>query len=147
MKRFMKNIPGQITFIFTIMMVTFTLITLGRGTGMVPVTRVLELFLLSIVGGIWMEFAFGTCIVKQMAEAKRICIFIIPFAVVTLICAVTFQWITELQVIGTYVRFAGIFIGGWVLSIVLSEIEHWIRGKKYTKKLREYQTAASRTTH
>ena len=143
MKKFIKNLPGQIACTFAIMVVSFTVIALSKGIETMPVSRLLELFLLSTIGGIWMEFAFGTCIIKQMADAKRVCIFIIPFAIITFICGIIFQWITKLEVISTYVKFAGIFIGCWILSIVLFEIEHRIRGKKYTEKLREYQNGGN----
>ena len=70
-------------------------------------------------------------------------LFIIPFAMVTFLCAVIFQWITELSLISTYVKFMGIFLGCWLASIVLMEVEHIIRGKKYTEKLREYQNGGN----
>jgi len=143
MKQFVKNIPGQIAGTFAIMMMCFTVISLFKGVETIPMTLLLEMFLLSVIGGIWMEFAFGTCVIKGMADAKRICLFIIPFAMVTFLCAVIFQWITELSVISTYVKFMGIFLGCWLASIVLMEVEHIIRGKKYTEKLREYQNGGN----
>lgn len=139
MKRFVKNIPGQIGSTFAIMVVCFTMISFSKGIETIPTTRLVELLVLAIIGGIWMEFAFGTCIIKRMSDVKRICLFIVPFAIVTFICAVVFQWITELDLVGTYIRFIGIFFVCWLISILIFEIEHTIRGKKYTKRLREYQ--------
>lgn len=139
MKKFIKNIPGQIAATYTIMLVCFTIIAWSRDIETVSVVRLAELFLLSVAGGVWMEFSFGTCIIRKMADVKRVCIFIVPFAIVTFLFAVTFQWITELKKISTYLKFAGIFLICWVISIVLFEIEHIIRGKKYTEKLKEYQ--------
>lgn len=140
MKKFMKNIPGRIAATYTIMMVCFAIITRSRGIETIQVVRLAELFLLSVIGGGWMEFSFGTCMIRKMTDAKRSCIFIVPFATVTFLFAVIFQWITELKKISTYLKFAGMFLVCWVISIVLFEIEHIIRGKKYTEKLREYQT-------
>lgn len=139
MKEFVKNVPAQIASTFAIMVVCFTMISFAKGIATIPTTRLLELLVLAIIGGIWMEFAFGTCIIRKMSEAKRICLFIVPFALITFICAVVFQWITELNVVGTYIKFIGIFFICWLISILIFEIEHTIRGKKYTEKLREYQ--------
>lgn len=139
MKNFIKNIPGQIAGTFTVMTICFTIISFALGVKTIPVTRLAELFLLSVPGGIWMEFSFGTCFIKKMADEKRACIFVVPFAAVTFICGVMFRWITELTRISTYIKFAGIFLVCLVISILLFEIEHRIRGKKYTEKLKEYQ--------
>lgn len=139
MKNFIKNVPSQIVATFTIMILVLTAISISLGVETIPVTRLVEFFLLAIPGGILMEFAFGTCIIKRMADVKRSIIFIVPFAIITFLCAVVFHWITELHTISTYVKFAGIFLGCWLLSLILFEIEHRIRGKKYTEKLREYQ--------
>lgn len=143
MKIFIKNIPGQSAVTFAIMTMCYTIITLAKGDTQMPVIRLPELFLLSVFGGILMEFAFGTCVFKQITDVKRVFIFIIPFSVITFIFAVIFRWITELKVISTYIRFVGIFIGCGILSIILFEIEHRIRGREYTKKLREYQNGGS----
>ncbi len=139
MKEFVKNVPAQIASTFAIMVVCFTMISFAKGIATISTTRLLELLVLAIIGGIWMEFAFGTCIIRKMSEIKRICLFIVPFALITFICAVVFQWITELNVVGTYIKFIGIFFICWLISILIFEIEHTIRGKKYTEKLREYQ--------
>ena len=76
---------------------------------------------------------------ERFRIVNRTCLFIGPFALVTFLCAIIFQWITELNVVGTYIKFIGIFFVCWLISIIIFEIEHSIRGKKYTKKLREYQ--------
>lgn len=143
MKQFIKNVPGQIAGTFAIMMMCFTIISLLKGVETIPMTLLLELILLSVIGGIWMEFAFGTCVIKSLPDAKRICLFIVPFALITFFCAVVFQWITELNVIRTYVKFIGIFLVCWLISIGIMELEHTIRGKKYTEKLREYQNGGN----
>ena len=139
MKKFIKNIPGQISSTATIMFIIFTLVSLSKGVKTIPTTRLAELLVLAVIGGIWMEFSFGTCIIKKMPDKKRICLFIVPFAIVTFICAVSFQWITKLNVLDTYIKFIGIFFVCWLISISIFEIEHTIRGRKYTEKLREYQ--------
>lgn len=139
MIKFIKKIPEQIANIFSIMMIVFTIMSYFKGLETIATNRLIELFMLSIIGGIWMEFAFGTCIIKKMTDTKRGLIFIIPFAVVTFLFAILFQWITKLNLISTYVKFIGIFFVCWVVSMILFEIEHSIKGKQYTQKLREYQ--------
>lgn len=139
MREFLKRIPAQIASTYTIMLIVFTIISLKKDITIIPVTRLLELFILAVIGGIWMEFAFGQCVFKKLSDMKRICIFIVPFAVVTFILAVLFQWITKLDMLDTYVMFIGIFVGCWAVSVILFEMEHRMRGRQYTQKLREYQ--------
>ena len=132
MKKFIKNIPGQIASTFAIMVVCFTAISFSKGIETIPTTRLAELLVLAIIGGIWMEFAFG--IIKKLSDVKRICLFIVPFALVTFLCAVIFQWITELNVVGTYIKFIGIFFVCWLISIIIFEIvfvETPIRSGRY----------------
>jgi len=143
MKQFLKNIPGQIAGTFTIMMSCFTVVSFCKGVEAIPMTILPELMVLSAIGGIWMEFAFGTGVIKNMPDAKRICLFIIPFALITFLCAVVFRWITELDVIGTYVKFITIFLVCWLISVGIMELEHSIRGKRYTEKLRKYQNGGT----
>lgn len=139
MKKFIKRIPEQIAATFSIIMIVFTTISYLKGVDTIALHRLIELFMLSVIGGIWMEFAFGKHVIKKMTDIKRALIFIVPFAVTTFLFAVLFQWITKLNLISTYVKFIGIFIICWIISIVLFEIEHTIKGKQYTQKLREYQ--------
>lgn len=139
MIKFIKKIPEQIASIFSIMMIVFTTISYFKGVETIATNRLIELFMLSIIGGIWMEFSFDTCIIKKMTDTKRGLIFIVPFAVVTFFFAVLFQWITKLKLISTYIKFIGIFFVCWIISMILLELEHSIRGKQYTQKLREYQ--------
>ena len=144
MREFWKKIPAQIANTYTIMLMCFTIISLISGVEMMPVKRLAELFVLAVIGGFWMEIAFGECVFQKMSDMKRVCIFIIPFAVITFILAVIFQWITRLDMIETYVLFIGIFLVCWGISVVLFEIEHRIRGKEYTQKLKEYQAKEMR---
>ncbi len=139
MKKFLKNIPGQIASTYTIMLLCFTIISTVRGFEVIPSRLLLQLFGLAVIGGVLTEFAFGQCVFRKMSDVKRICIFIIPFCVITFLFAVMFQWITRLDMIETYVKFISIFLGCGILSVGIAEIEHRVRGKKYTQKLKEYQ--------
>lgn len=139
MKTFLKNVPGQIARIYMVMQVCFTAISFARGVKTVPTARLAELLLLSVIGGFLMEAVFGKCILKRTTYVKRVLIFIVPFAGATLLCAAVFRWDIKLDEVGTYIKFAGIFIACGFVSVILFEIEHWLRGREYTWKLKEYQ--------
>lgn len=143
MKKFIKKVPEQIASTFTIMMVVFTVISSMNGIESIPVNRLGEMIFLAVIGGILMEFAFGKCVFKQMNDVKRVCIFIVPFAFVTFLAAIIFDWITALDSITTYIKFIGIFLVCGVVSVMLFEIEHRLRGREYTKKLKEYQNGGT----
>lgn len=144
MKTFFNNVPGQIARTYTVMLVCFTAISIARGVETIPTVRLAQLLLLSVIGGFLMEAAFGKCIWKQAAYGIRVCIFIVPFAGATLLCAAVFQWDVKLDEVRTYIKFAGIFIACGIVSVLLFEIEHWIRGREYTWKLKEYQNKEDR---
>ena len=139
MKIFLKNSIGQIASTYAVMCLIFAIISTVRGVTTMPIMRFFELFILAVIGGVLMEFAFGKCVFKQLSDIKRVSLFIAPFAVITFLCAVIFQWITEYRSISVYLKFIGIFLGCGLLSVLLFEIEHRIKGKEYTKKLKEYQ--------
>lgn len=139
MKIFLKNSIRQIASTYAVMCLIFAIISTLRGVTAIPIMRFFELFILAVIGGVLMEFAFGKCVFKQLSDIKRVSLFIAPFAVITFLCAVIFQWITEYQSISVYLKFIGIFLGCGLLSVLLFEIEHRIKGKEYTKKLKEYQ--------
>ncbi len=139
MKEFLKNIPGQIASTYTIMLVVFFIINKKMGISQVPLNRLMELFLVAVIGGILMEAAFGKCLIRRMSDKKRICLFLVPFAGITFICAALFGWVTEFDMLDTYVRFIGVFLVCGVVSLIIFEVEHQIRGREYTRKLKEYQ--------
>ena len=105
MKTFIKNLPTQIASTFTIMLICFTTISFVRGMETIPLGRLIKLFGLSVIGGILIEFAFGPCVFKKISDFTRICIFIIPFCMVTFLFAILCQWITKLHAMETYIRF------------------------------------------
>ena len=80
------------------------------GISQVPLNRLMELFLVAVIGGILMEAAFGKCLIRRLSDGKRICLFLVPFAGITFVCAALFGWITEFDMLDTYVRFIGIFL-------------------------------------
>ncbi|MBQ8568976.1 MAG: hypothetical protein IJ446_07145 [Oscillospiraceae bacterium] len=144
MKEFIKKLPMQISNTFFCIIIFFSVISKLKGVEEIPVERLFQFIMLSVIGGALMELSFGECIFKNISDAKRVCIFIVPFAVITFVCAVIFQWITRLDAISTYIKFIGIFLFCGVLSVILFEIEHRIRGREYTRKLREYQQRSNK---
>jgi|GEM_PF-1572385 len=139
MKRFCQNALSQIGSTYAIMMAVFTLISILNGVEAVPVARLGQLCILSVIGGTLMEIAFGKIVFRRMADAKRVCLFIVPFCVVTLLFALGYGWITRTDALSTYLRFFAIFLACGVLSVILFDIEHHLRGRKYTEKLKAYQ--------
>jgi len=146
MKEFMKKVPQQVASTFTIMMIVFSVIAKLKGIEFIPVMRLGELFFLAMIGGILMEFVFGKYVFKQMEDMKRVCIFIVPFAIITFLAAVIFEWFTELDSIVAYLKFFGIFLVCGAISVLLFEMEHRSRGREYTRKLKEYQNGNNENT-
>lgn len=144
MKRFCQNALSQIGSTYAIMMAVFTLISILNGVETVPVARLGQLCILSVIGGTLMEIAFGKTIFRKLADAKRVCLFIVPFCAVTLLFALGYGWITRTDTVSTYLRFFGIFLGCGVLSVILFDIEHRLRGRRYTEKLKAYQQRSKR---
>ena len=139
MKQFIKNIPGQICSTYATMVAVFFVISFCRGVETIPLMMLGQLAMVAVFGGVLIELFFGPCVIKAMADITRCTLFIISFAAITFACAVYFQWISELDSMGTYISFIGIFAICWAVAIFMGELEHYFRGKKYTQKLQEYQ--------
>ena len=144
MKQFMKNIPVQICSTYSTMVTVFFIISFCMGVETIPLIRLGQLALVAVLGSILMELYFGTGVIKNMADITRSTLFVISLAAVTFVCAVHFQWITKLDSMRTYLSFIGAFAICWVVAIILGELEHYFRGKKYTQKLKEYQKRGDR---
>lgn len=144
MKRFLKNTLSQIGSTYAIMLAVFTIISIMKGVETVPVARLGQLAGLSVIGGLLMEMAFGTVLFPVLADVKRVCIFLVPFCFATLLFALTFGWLTKTDTISAYLRFIGVFLICGAVSVALFEVEHHIRGKRYTKQLKAYQHKCGR---
>ena len=139
MKQFLKNTAVHITNTYAIMVLVFFFISFCMGVATIPLMRLAQLAMVAVWGGILMELYFGNCVIKKMAELTRCTLFVISFAAITFVCAVYFQWIVHLDSMRTYASFIGIFAACWVVAVIIGEVEHYFRGKKYTQKLKEYQ--------
>lgn len=139
MKQFIKNASVQITNTYAIMILVFFLVSFCKGVENIPLMRLAQLAMVAVLGGILMELYFGNYVIKQMADITRCTLFTISFAAITFVCAVCFQWVTHLDSMGTYASFIGIFAVCWIVAVIMGEVEHYFRGRKYTQKLKEYQ--------
>ena len=126
------------------MVAVFFVISFCRGVETIPLMMLGQLAMVAVFGGVLIELFFGHCVIKAMADITRCTLFIISLAAITFVCAVYFQWITELDSMRTYLSFIGVFVICWVVAIVIGELEHYFRGKKYTQKLKEYQQRGER---
>lgn len=138
MKIFMKELPKQIAYTFTIMMIFFLSIGFVRGIEEISIYRIIQLLGIAILGGILQLIAFSDIFINKVSDIKRLLIFIVPFGVITLIFAILFSWF-PINSIKSWIIFFGIFLGCFILSYIIFEIEHKIKGKEYTIKLIEYK--------
>ena len=139
MKNYWKNVPSQVFGTYAVMVLCFTLISLLRGVQTASVARLAQMFGLAVIGGCLMELAFGTSVIRTMSDIKRVCVFTIPFCIVTFLFAILFGWITKTDQLSTYLIFIGIFLACGIITVLLFEIERRIRGRKYTRQLKAYQ--------
>lgn len=139
MKQFIKNISVQIANTYAIMVLVFFFVSYCIGVETIPIVRLGQLAVVAVLGGILMELYFGNCVIKQMADITRCTLFIISFAVITFIFAAYFRWIIHLDSMKTYASFIGIFAICWIVAVIMGEVEHYFRGRKYTQRLKEYQ--------
>ena len=138
MRIFMKELPKQVAYTFTIMMIVFLSIGFVRGVEAISIYRIIQLLGIAILGGILQLIAFSDIFIKKVSDIKRLLIFIVPFGVITFIFAILFSWFS-INSIKSWIIFFGIFLGCFILSYIISEIEHKIKGEEYTIKLIEYK--------
>ena len=141
MKLFFKELPKQVAYTFTTMITVFLAIALIRGIETMSIHRLLQLFIIAIIGGAMQLVAFSDIFISKMSDIKRLTIFIIPFVIITMIFAILFNWF-DVNMIKSWIIFFSIFLGCFAISIILFEIEHRIKGEKYTSKLIEYKNKA-----
>lgn len=138
MKLFFKELPKQVAYTFTAMITVFLTIGLIRGIEAISIHRLLQMFIIAIIGGAMQLVAFSEIFIKKMSDIKRLTIFTVPFVIVTMIFVILFNWF-PINMIKSWIIFFSIFLGCFVISIILFEIEHRIKGEKYTSKLIEYK--------
>lgn len=139
MRKFIKRLPQEVAHIFSIMMVVFFVSSLINGVEQVSVYKIGQLLGIAVLGGALLLVAFSDIFIKKVSYIVRICVFIVPFFVVTLMFALAFKWFTSANII-TWLWFIGIFLICFALSIVIYLVTTKIKGKEYTEKLIEYQS-------
>ncbi len=139
MKKFIKRLPYEVSQIFSIMMIVFTSMAFINGFESVSVYRIGQLFAIAILGGVLILISFSDIFLKKISYILRICTFIVPFFVISLIFALSFSWIS-VENITSWIIFISIFLFCFLLSIIIYMITVRIKGKEYTEKLIEYQT-------
>ena len=138
MKIFIKELPKQVAYTFTMMLVVFLSIGLVIGIEQISIYRLVQLLGIAVFGGALQLIAFSDIFISKMSDIKRLLIFMIPFVIITLIFAIVFNWFS-INLIKSWVIFFGIFLVCFIISIILFEVEHRIKGEKYTGKLLEYK--------
>lgn len=138
MKLFIKRLPHEIAQIFLIMMVVFFFTALINGVESFSVYKIGQLLAIAVLGGALILIAFSDIFIKKVSYIVRICIFIVPLFLVTLVFALAFSWFTDSNIV-TWLIFIGIFLFCFALSVSIYLITSKIKGKEYTEKLIEYQ--------
>lgn len=138
MKTFIKELPKQISYTFTIMITVFLTIALLKGVKEISIYRLIQLLVIAVLAGALQLIAFSDIFIKKMSDIKRVTIFIVPFGLITLLFVIIFNWFS-INLIKSWVIFFGIFLGCFIISIMIFEIEHKIKGEEYTGKLIEYK--------
>ena len=146
MKLFIQKLPHEVAQIFSIMMVVFFFTALINGVENISVYRIGQLLAIAVFGGAFMLVAFSDIFIKKVSYIIRICVFIVPFFLITLIFALVFSWFTTSSLM-PWLLFIGIFLFCFALSVVIYLISSKIKGKEYTEKLIEYQNKNNVNMH
>ena len=138
LKLFFKKLPGEVLQIFGIIMTVFLAVALINGVESFSIYRIAQLFGIAVLGGVFILIAFSDIFFKKVPYILRLCLFIAPFFLVTLICAITFSWLPFANIFN-WIIFIGIFLFCFTISMIIYIITLKVKGKEYTEKLKEYQ--------
>ncbi|MBQ8000131.1 MAG: hypothetical protein IJ298_02800 [Ruminococcus sp.] len=143
MKKFFTRLPREVLLFFGVVMIVFTTVACINGFEAVSVCRIFQLLGIAVIAGALMLIAFSDIFIKKMNQILRAVIFIIPLMLTTLIAALTFSWFPAGSLKAWAIFFTiclGCFTGCFVIFLIIHFIESMVRGKKYTEKLKEYQS-------
>lgn len=138
MSKFIKRLPYEVSKIFSIMMIVFCSIAFINGVETISLNRIAQLFAIAILGGVLIIVSFSDIFFKKISYISRICTFIVPFFLISLIFALSFSWIS-IENITNLIIFTLIFLFCFLSSIIIYFISVKIKGKEYTEKLIQYQ--------
>ena len=138
MSKFIKRLPYEVSKIFSIMMIVFCSIAFINGVETISLNRIAQLFAIAILGGVLIIVSFSDIFFKKISYISRICTFIVPFFLISLIFALSFSWIS-IENITNLIIFTLIFLFCFLSSIIIYFISVKIKGKEYTEKLIQYE--------
>ncbi len=144
MKEFFAKLPQSIMFIFGVIITVFAVTKYISGfRSDISIYMIFQLLGIAAVAGALMLIAFSDIFIKKLNPVLRAIIFMIPLMITTLIFALSFSWfpagsLTAWAIFLTILLVC--FAGCFVIFLIINFIEKLIRGKKYTEKLKEYQS-------
>ena len=142
MKEFFAKLPQSIMLVFGIVMIVFTTMAFINGFEAVSVYRIFQLLGIAVIAGALMLVAFSEIFIKNLNPVLRAIGFIIPLTITTMIFALAFSWFPTGSVKSWAIFitiFLACFAGSFIIFLIINFIEKLIKGKEYTKKLKEYQ--------
>ncbi len=142
MKEFFAKLPQSIMLVFGIVMIVFTTMAFINGFEAVSVYRIFQLLGIAVIAGALMLVAFSEIFIKNLNPVLRAIGFIIPLMITTMIFALAFSWFPTGSVKSWAIFitiFLACFAGSFIIFLIINFIEKLIKGKEYTKKLKEYQ--------
>ena len=142
MKDFFAKLPQSIMLVFGIVMIVFTTMAFINGFEAVSVYRIFQLLGIAVIAGALMLVAFSEIFIKNLNPVLRAIGFIIPLTITTMIFALAFSWFPTGSVKSWAIFitiFLACFAGSFIIFLIINFIEKLIKGKEYTKKLKEYQ--------
>lgn len=104
----------------------------------ISIMTLLSLLLLSALGTFLQFLAFTDHIIKQLRYSLRLVVFAVPFLLLLTGCAYFFRWFPT-EEFGSWVVFAGIFLGIFCIMTLAFEIYFRCMGKKYDGLLGQYR--------
>ena len=141
MKRFLEGVIAWKTYacmMFTGSVMVFWAAAYFLGWDGIPLGALLQLLLLSVIGSLLQGIMFTEWLIKSMAYPARLLIFAVVFLAVMSVFAWKGKWFPAGE-FGSWLVFAGIFLGIFAAMTVGYEIYFRLAGKRYDGLLDERQ--------
>lgn len=141
MKGFLKGVVAWKSYacmMFTGSVMVFWIVAYFLGWDGLPLTTVLQLLLLSVIGSLLQGIMFTEWLIKSMAYPARLLIFAVVFLAVLSVFAWKGRWFPAGE-FGNWLTFAGIFLAVFTVMTAGYEIYFRIAGKRYDGLLGERQ--------
>jgi len=141
MKRFLEGVIAWKTYacmMFTGSVMVFWAAAYFLGRDGIPLGALLQLLLLSVIGSLLQGIMFTEWLIKSMAYPARLLIFAVVFLAVLSVFAWKGKWFPAGE-FGSWLVFAGIFLGIFAAMTAGYEIYFRLAGKRYDGLLGERQ--------